>query len=252
MIHTRFISLALGMLFALPSSGNTPEDPLKTVQKSILEDPLMEQVTRMAHQTVSTGLNAGDGYGEVWIRDFNTFIQVAMDVMPDREVQECLNTFFHFQGEGGDIVDGYMDIRKANLNDPEGYRYRLSKTRPQYAAHKNTVETDHETSLVQAVYQYVKKSRNTAYLQTVINGKTVEQRMDLALQYLMNEKLNKQYGLITGATTADWGDVQPEHPWGVVIDEHTHYTIDIYDNAMLVLAIDNFKEIATDKACGEK
>lgn len=93
MIHTRFISLALGMLLALPSSGNTPEDPLKTVQKSILEDPLMEQVTRMAHQTVSTGLNAGDGYGEVWIRDFNTFIQVAMDVMPDREVQECLNTF---------------------------------------------------------------------------------------------------------------------------------------------------------------
>ena len=125
MIHTRFISLALGMLLALPSSGNTPEDPLKTVQKSILEDPLMEQVTRMAHQTVSTGLNAGDGYGEVWIRDFNTFIQVAMDVMPDREVQECLNTFFHFQGEGGDIVDGYIDIRKANLNDPEGYRYRL-------------------------------------------------------------------------------------------------------------------------------
>lgn len=48
MIHTRFISLALGMLLALPSSGNTPEDPLKTVQKSILEDPLMEQVTRMA------------------------------------------------------------------------------------------------------------------------------------------------------------------------------------------------------------
>ncbi len=122
--------------------------------------------------------------------------------------------FFHFQGEGGDIIDGYMDIRKANLNDPEGYRYRLSETCPQYAAHKNTVETDHETSLVQAVYQYVKKSQSTAYLQTVINGKTVEQRMDEALQYLMNEKFNKQYGLTTGATTADWGDVQSEHPWG--------------------------------------
>ncbi|RGR93822.1 hypothetical protein DWY20_11140 [Phocaeicola coprocola] len=145
-----------------------------------------------------------------------------------------------------------MDIRKANLNDPEGYRYRLSETCPQYAAHKNTVETDHETSLVQAVYQYVKKSQSTAYLQTVINGKTVEQRMDEALQYLMNEKFNKQYGLITGATTADWGDVQPEHPWGVAIDENTHYTIDIYDNAMLVLAIDNFKEVAVNKAYGEK
>lgn len=76
--------------------------------------------------------------------------------------------------------------------------------------------------------------------------------MDEALQYLMNEKFNKQYGLITGATTADWGDVQPEHPWGVAIDENTHYTIDIYDNAMLVLAIDNFKEVAVNKAYGEK
>lgn len=74
------------MFFALSSFGNTSEDPLKIVQKSILEDPLMEQVSRMAHHTVSTGLNAGDGYGEVWIRDFNTFIQVAMDVMPDQQV----------------------------------------------------------------------------------------------------------------------------------------------------------------------
>lgn len=39
---------------------------------------------------------------------------------------------------------------------------------------------------------------------------------------------------------------------GGAIDENTHYTIDIYDNAMLVLAIDNFKEIAVNKAYGEK
>ena len=96
----------------------------------------MDQVHRMAYKTVSTGLNAGDGYGEVWIRDFNTFIQVAMDVMPDKNVQDCLNTFFHFQGAEGDIVDGYIDIRKADLNNVGGYKYRLSKTCPQFAAHK--------------------------------------------------------------------------------------------------------------------
>ena len=81
MKHTKFITLTVGMFFALSSFGNTSEDPLKIVQKSILEDPLI----------------AGDGYGEVWIRDFNTFIQVAMDVMPDQQVQECLNTFFIFR-----------------------------------------------------------------------------------------------------------------------------------------------------------
>lgn len=42
MKHTKFITLTVGMFFALSSFGNTSEDPLKIVQKSILEDPLME------------------------------------------------------------------------------------------------------------------------------------------------------------------------------------------------------------------
>lgn len=239
-------TLGLGVLCSIASVNASSEKELKIVQKNILEDPLMEEVSRMAHKTVSTGLNAGDGYGEVWIRDFNTFIQVAMDVMPDKNVQDCLNTFFHFQGPKGDIVDGYIDIKKADLDNVGGYKYRLSETCPLYAAHKNTVETDHESSLIQAVYQYVKKSGNTAYLKSEVAGKSVEERMEWALQYLMDEKYDKKYGLITGATTADWGDVQPEHIWGVEIDENTHFCIDIYDNAMMILAIDNFLEIATD------
>ena len=248
--------LGLGVLCSMVSlqanAGNEKEAELRIVQKNILEDPLMDQVHRMAYKTVSTGLNAGDGYGEVWIRDFNTFIQVAMDVMPDKNVQDCLNTFFHFQGAEGDIVDGYIDIRKADLNNVGGYKYRLSKTCPQFAAHKNTVETDHETSLIQAVYQYIRKSGNTDYLKSVVASKTVEERMEWALRYLMEHKYNQEYGLITGATTADWGDVQPEHIWGVEIDENTHYTIDIYDNAMLVLAIDNFLEMTTNEGYKSK
>lgn len=59
MKHTKFITLTVGMFFALSSFGNTSEDPLKIVQKSILEDPLMEQVSRMAHHTVSTVLMLG-------------------------------------------------------------------------------------------------------------------------------------------------------------------------------------------------
>lgn len=238
---------ALGFLSLTTNAGND-EHTLRIIQKRILEDNTMKEVNRMAHETVSTGLNAGDGYGEVWIRDYNTFIEVAMDVTHDSIIRHALNTFFHFQGENGDIVDGYIDIRKADLDNVGGYKYRLSKTCPIYAAHKNTVETDHETSLIQAIYKYVKKSGNTEYLHSVVAGKTVEERMEDALQFLMTEKFNKEYGLITGATTADWGDVQPEHYWGVEIDENTHYTIDIYDNAMLVIAIDNYMELITDEA----
>ena len=92
--------LGLGVLCSMVSlqanAGNEKEAELRIVQKNILEDPLMDQVHRMAYKTVSTGLNAGDGYGEVWIRDFNTFIQVAMDVMPDKKCTGLSEYLFPF------------------------------------------------------------------------------------------------------------------------------------------------------------
>ena len=223
------------------------QDDMRLLRKSILEDRTMDQVYDMAHDVVSAGLNAGSGYGEVWIRDFNTFITTAMDVMPDEIIRSSLNTFFKFQGPSGDIVDGYLPVREADLDSKDGYAYRLSPLAPQYAAHKNTVETDQETSLIQAVFQYVSKSGNRDYLKLLVDGKTVEDRMEMALMFLYNERYSEHYGLITGATTADWGDVQPEHPWGVAIDENTHFSIDIYDNAMLAIALDNFVSMTRER-----
>ena len=115
------------MVALLPAVASA-QDGIGTriLQKSILEDGMMDQVSDMARKTVATGLNAGDGYGEVWIRDFNTFITVAMDVMPDGKIRDCLNTFFRFQGPEGDIVDGYIPVDKADLDNTGGYAYRLS------------------------------------------------------------------------------------------------------------------------------
>lgn len=227
------------------TAQSSPEE-MHVLQKRILNEGLMTQVDQMARKVASGGFNAGDGYGEVWIRDYNTFIELAMEVMPDDAIRSNLNTFFHFQGKTGDIVDGFLDIKKAEIGKEGGYKYRLSETEPRFAAHKNTVETDQEASLIQAIYKYVKRNGNTAYLQTKIDGKTVIERMEWALEYLLNEKYNKQYGLLIGATTADWGDVQPEHPWGVEIDKDTHFAIDIYDNAMMVLALNNYLELEND------
>ena len=87
---------------------------------------------------------------------------------------------------------------------------------------------------------------DTAWLASKRGGKTVLQRLEDAMSYLRNRKWNEDYGLIIGATTADWGDVQPEHGWGVEIDEHTHYAIDIYDNAMWVLALGDLAELCRE------
>ncbi len=59
----------------------------------------------------------------------------------------------------------------------------------------------------------------------------------------MKHRYSEQYGLIIGATTADWGDVQPEHGWGVDLDKNTHKAIDIYDNAMFIIALNNMIQL---------
>jgi glycogen debranching enzyme len=105
------------------------------------------------------------------------------------------------------------------------------------------VETDQETSLIQAVYKYVKVTKDAGFLSEIIDGKSVRDRMADAFQFLMAKRYVPEYGLIYGATTVDWGDVQPETPWGVKMDSSSHLAIDIYDNAMLVIALNDYLEL---------
>lgn len=228
---------AFGFLFS-GCADNTPD-----YAKFIASNTLMDQVDSMARAVVADGFNAGSMYGEVWIRDFNTFIELSMDVLPDEDVLRNLNLFWAFQAADGGVVDGFVP-KDGKLYF---YDYIHSPYTSDYLAHKNTVETDQESSLVQAVYKYVTKSGNRAYLDTEVHGRKVIDRMEDALRFLTDVKTDRTYGLITGATTIDWGDVQPEHEWGVVIDENTHHAIDIYDNAMYVIALDNFIELCSDR-----
>ncbi|SKB50595.1 hypothetical protein SAMN05660226_01743 [Parapedobacter luteus] len=211
----------------------------------IKQDTLLQTVKSMARETVRSGFNAGDGYQEVWIRDYNTFITLATELHPSTTIEENLRVFFRLQGEDGNIVDGFIPKTRARRSEG-GYAYVYTVLEPNYAGHKNTVETDQESSLVQAVYKYIRKSGNHTFLQDTIGGQTVARRLEHAMEFLMAQRFNQEYGLLWGATTADWGDVQPEHPWGVYLTDSTHYAIDIYDNAMFLIALDNLVELLPD------
>lgn len=226
-------SLSVLLIPALLLACKAPDEETLFLQ-GILDDPLMAQVDSMARAVAATGFNAGSGYKEVWIRDFNTFIRLSLEVVDTAEVRDALDTFLDFQGPEGDIPDAFVSQVDTNAVP---YRYRYSRARPRLAAHKNTVETDQESSLVQAACQYVTLTGDTLWLGSKRGGKTVLERLEASMSYLRNHKWNDSCGLVIGATTADWGDVQPEHGWGVEIDENTHYAIDIYDNAMYVLAL---------------
>ena len=230
------------LVFAISCSWAMAINPTKTLVEKVKTNNTYPLIVEKAKAVMKTGFNAGDGYGEVWIRDYNTFIELACDVYDDKTVKENLLVFFTLQGVDGNIVDGFIPKSKAAA----GYDYIHTKLETRYAGHKNTVETDQETSLIQAIYKYVKRTGKTDILTEKVGDKTVAVRMEEAMEYLLNHRYSARYGLIWGATTADWGDVQPEHEWGVYLTSDTHYAIDIYDNAMFVIALDNMMELLPD------
>jgi hypothetical protein len=205
------------------------------LKEQIRSNPYFPYVKQKAIETVKTGFNAGDGYGEVWIRDYNTFLQVSAAVFEPEVLKENLLIFFRMQGKDGNIIDGFIPREKAG----SGYDYVYSDLEPRYAGHKNTVETDQESSLVQAVFKYIRFTGDKTILDVKVGEKSIAERLEWAMDFLVTNRLNNEYGLLWGATTADWGDVQPEHDWGVFLTDDTHYAIDIYDNAMFLIALDN-------------
>ena len=227
-----FRTIAVSFCFLLGSAAHSQLTGVLTMADS---------VKSMSEQLIKKGFNAGDGYGEVWIRDFNTFMDVACKVNDKTQIRKSLITFIQFQQPDGAILDGYIPKPKST-NVP--YNYYYTPLAPEYAGHKNTVETDQETSLVQAIAKYIRNTGDRSILADTVNVQTVQQHLEQALQFLMTKRYNATYGLLWGATTADWGDVQPEHDWGVEINADTHQAIDIYDNAMFVIALNDYLQIA--------
>lgn len=244
----RWLCTILLALAPVPGFGRS-EPTYPTLAREVLADQDLIAVHERARTLLETGLNAGSGYGEVWIRDLNTFIELALQVQDRAQIRRSLLVFFHFQGQDGNIIDGYIPAGSAHV----GYEYILSPTMPDLRGHKNTVETDQETSLVQAIAKYVKTTGDSTILAEKVNDVTVLDRIERALQFLLDHRYSEPYGLLWGATTADWGDVQPEHDWGVRLDQSSHRTIDIYDNAMFIIAIyDYVTLLGQDSARADK
>ncbi len=207
----------------------------------ILEDRSMTRVEGMARDLMKKGFYAGSGYQMVWARDLNTFIELSCEEYDVDVIRTNLILFLHFQQANGELLDGYVEREAFTWGDPNTYE---SATAPGYIGFKNTVETDQETSLIQAITKYIRKTGDRSILAEEVAGKTVYQRLAISIDYLLNERFSEAYGLIFGATTFDWGDVQVEGGAVVDIDSLTHWSIDIYDNAMLVIALKNLIELA--------
>lgn len=189
---------------------------------TIRNDTRLSQVRAKARQVVAKDLNAGSIYAAVFIRDLNTFIELAIEAQGAQTVRAQLRRFLEVQKDDGQIADAIAS---------EGYLIR------------GTVETDQESSMVQAVTQYVARTGDTAFLSEQVNGVPVLQRLENALMYVYTQRFSAAYGLVWGGTRADWGDIQPEDIPGTSLTPDSHPSISIYDNAMLSMALAGMQDL---------
>jgi hypothetical protein len=241
--------MVLGFLLFVGFSHLQGVNSEKVLARQILKDSSLCVVHTMAQKLIKTGFNAGSGYSQVWIRDFNTFVETALDVQNQKDIRTALLIFFAFQQPNGEMIDGYVLKKDFTWSDDHPY---MSTTDTTHIAFKNTVETDQESSLIQCVGKYIIKTGDTSILSQKVDGKTVLERMEMMVHYLMKEKYCDKYGLIWGGTTADWGDVQACSDDLVDINSATTPAISIYDNAMFIIALDYLSKMTSNRVQGQK
>jgi hypothetical protein len=159
-----------------------------------------------------SGFMAGAGYLQVWLRDAATIIPASRFFYPDAFLVSWLEEHLAFQKADGGLED-WIDSR--------GH------------SDKNTVETDQEASAVHSAYQ-VFLLKGKGWPEKKVGGEAVIVRLEKATEFLFQNRFDRERGLITGAHTADWGDVDPEDAdqKAIYVDNKTRWTADIYDQSM--------------------
>lgn len=259
-------ALATTSCTTTPSSHQADLALNQFVAHRILADPDLNDVLDRARQLLKNGFNAGSGYPEVWIRDFATFMDVSCQVNDPAAIRSALLTLARFQREDGDIPDGIghresakdqaaaqpTTLPRLTTQITLGREIIDNSAVPDFRGFKNSVESDQEASFVQAVHSYVRSTHDASILSETVDGQTLLSRLEGGLDFLLQHRFSEQYGLIFGATTIDWGDIAPEDPIGAVFNDKTHRAIDIYDNAMFLIAIDDFLSLVSHDAAKVK
>jgi GH15 family glucan-1,4-alpha-glucosidase len=177
------IIITISLIIGFSVQGYSQQD--QKLAARILADKKLDTVYARAIGLLSKGFNAGDGYPQVWIRDFNTFIETSCKVYNHDSIRTNLLTFLRLQQPNGEIVDGYVLKGHVTWNDPNIYTSPYDST---HVGFKNTVETDQETSLIQAIAKYIRVTGDRSILKEMIAGKTALQRLELSIAYLLKNR----------------------------------------------------------------
>lgn len=165
------------------------------------------------------GFFAGAGYPQVWVRDAATIIPASKYFYPASHLHSWLDELLSRQTADGSLPD-WFDARGAT--------------------DKNTVETDQESSAVHAQRQ-VADLLGPEWERREVRGVPALERLERALGFVIGNRFDVERELVTGAHTADWGDVEMEDAGqdAIYAGETTRWTSDIYDQSMFYQAVND-------------
>ncbi len=162
------------------------------------------------------GFSAGAAYPQIWIRDAATIIPAARFFYGTPYLRTAVIEHLARQKPNGEIEDWFDGAGKAG---------------------KNTTESDQEASSVLAAGQ-ITELIGAAWLQRKVNGTAVLGRLENALTFVVRERFDRSLGLVKGAHTIDWGDVEMEEPdqRAIRIGSDSHWTAGIYNQSQFYAA----------------
>lgn len=228
-----------------PEDERTPDLAYGKYTKFISSIPEFEKLQELIRITLNhnerefqgrtgkvSGFTAGSGYPQIWLRDAASILPASRYFYSEGYLNSWIEEHLAYQKEDGSLEDWI---------DSQG------------RSDKNTTETDQETSAVQAAYQ-VFLIKGERWLRKEVAGQALIERLERSLQFLFSHRFNEKYGLVVGAHTADWGDVDmvDADQQAIYVDEKTHWTADIYDQSMLYEACQNLASMLEATGRAEK
>jgi hypothetical protein len=195
---------------------------------------------------VVSGFGAGATYPQVWLRDSNTLLPLVRYTFEGDVLASWLMEHLAAQQDGGQLFDWIAagPIEAFREWAPH-VRVVFRKDEQTLCADKNTTETDQEASAVLSAHRVFMITGDREWLRSRVLGRSVVERCDRALEYVLKRKLDKQTGLVVSALTADWGDVSPVYPdqRSIYIDEKTPLGVGLYTNALVSEAAHRLGEL---------
>ena len=213
----------------------TGDAALDALQKEFLPTLEANRKEFAGHTGLVRGFGAGAVYPQVWLRDSATMIPATRYHYPIEWLTSWLEEHLAHQRRDGQLYD-WIAAGEPSLFRVDAVRagqvYRAGRV--VLTADKNTTATDQETSAIDAAGQVFALTGDRDWLRGKVVGRRLVDRLDDALSWVLRERTTPGHGLVTGALTADWGDVGPVHAdqRAVYLDERTPLVEGLYASVM--------------------